>query len=256
MSTVYAFINQKGGVSKTTSAVNVGAALAIRGYRVLLIDLDPQGSLSVSTGYGDTTDLYTTYDVLKEKAEIVDAIQHKTDAVKPYDVMPTDIRLSGVDLELAAVPARELILKEAVAKIRQSYDYIFIDCPPSLGLLTVMGLTACDSVIIPVQSQYLALNGMSQLLNTVDIVKKRLNPQLEIMGVIITFYDGRQTLDREVLAQVSQAFPDKVFDTKLRKNVKLAEAPTFGKDIFAYDRRSLGAQQYEELAIEIENRGK
>lgn len=246
---VIAFINQKGGTGKTTTTLSVGAALARDGYKVLLIDIDPQGNLTTSAGLKELADNDpTVYEVLKGDADINDAIKCKAGA---YDILPTDIRQSGADIELASVPGRELLLKEAIETLKGNYDYILIDCPPSLSIITLMGLTACNSVIIPVQAQYLALNGMAQLIHTIELVKKRMNPHIEIGGVVITMYDNRKTLDKEILENVRAAFPDKVFNTLISNNVSLAEAPAFGMDIYEYKPDSKGAQQYEALTDEI-----
>lgn len=249
-----AFINQKGGTGKTTTTLSVGAALARDGYKVLLIDIDPQGNLTTSAGLKELGDNEpTVYEVLKGEASINAAIKHKTGA---YDILPTDIRQSGADIELASVPGRELLLKEALEELKTAYDYVLIDCPPSLSIITLMGLTACNGVIIPVQAQYLALQGMAQLVHTIELVKKRMNPQIEIAGVVLTMYDGRKTLDKEILESVSAAFPDKVFKTLISNNVSLAEAPAFGMDIYEYKPDSKGAQLYEELTDEIIERVK
>lgn len=243
-----AFINQKGGTGKTTSALNVGAALARDGYKVLLIDIDPQGNLTTSAGLAELAENEpTVYEVLKG-SDINKAIRSKKGA---YDILPTDIRLSGADIELSAIAGRDYILKEAIESLKVEYDYILIDCPPSLSVITLMGLTASDSVIIPVQAQYLALKGMAQLIDTIKLVKKRMNTGLEIAGVLLTMYDGRKNLDREILENVKAAFPSKVFNTTISNNVALAEAPGFGMDIYEYKPDSKGALQYEQLTDEI-----
>jgi len=249
MSNILAFVNQKGGVGKTTTCLNVGAGLAREGKKVLLIDTDPQASLTISAGYGDIKDNETTvYEVLKAEADINDAIINKPVG---YDIVPTDIRLSGAEIELASVPGREMLLKEAIEKLNLRYDYILIDCPPSLSIITLMGLTACTQVIIPVQSQYLALNGMAQLIETIKLVKKRMNPQIEIGGVLATLYDNRKLLDKEVLESIQEAFPDQTYKTTISNSVALAEAPSFGNDIFEYKPTSKGALQYKDLVTEI-----
>lgn len=241
-------INQKGGVGKTTTALNVGAALALKGYKVLLIDTDAQGNLTTSAGLIIEDEAPTVYEVLKETANINAAIRTKSGA---YDVLPADIRLSGADIELSGIAGRELLLKEAIADLKKSYDYILIDCPPNLSIITLMALTACDSVVIPVQAHYLALNGMAQLVNTINLVKKRMNASIKIGGIVITMYDGRRTLDKEVVDNIRAAFPDKVFNTFIGNNIALAEAPASGKDIYEYSPNSKGAQQYAELTEEI-----
>lgn len=244
-----AFINQKGGTGKTTTTLSVGAALSRLGLTVLLVDIDPQGNLTTSAGLKEVpASDPTVLEVLKGLANINDAIKHKTGM---YDILPTDIRQSGADLELASVPGRELLLKEALDSLNKEYDYILIDCPPSLSIITLMALTACDSVIIPVQAQYLALNGMAQLMDTIQLVKKRMNPDIKIGGVVLTMYDNRKTLDREVLENIQKAFPNNTFKTCISNNVSLAEAPAFGMDIYEYKPDSKGAQQYTELTQEI-----
>jgi chromosome partitioning protein len=246
MTRVIAIANQKGGVGKTTSSINIGAGLARSGKRVLLVDLDPQGNLTVSLGIAAHELTATLYELLKGE---VTATQATIKGL--YDVIPADIRLSGAELELSSQPGREMILKEALQPIQANYDYILIDCPPSLGLITLNGLTAAKEIFIPLQAEFLALNGMAQLLNTIKAVQKRLNPQLDITGIITTLYDSRKNLNKEVLEKIQEYFPDKAFKTLIRDNVALAEAPSFGKDIFDYRSDSNGATDYKELCSEI-----
>lgn len=245
---IIAFVNQKGGVGKTTTALNVGAGLAREGKKVLLIDTDPQGSLTISAGIQLKDGDPTVYEVLKG-TDINTAIQ--TVKSGKYNILPADIMLSGADIELSSVPGREMILREAIGQLKKDYDYILIDCPPSLSIITLMGLTAANSVIVPVQAQYLALNGMAQLIDTINLIRKRMNPQLEIGGVLATLYDPRKLSDREVLENITTAFPDKIFKTTISSGVALAEAPSFGKDIFEYKPKSKGAEQYKALVTEI-----
>lgn len=247
---VIAFVNQKGGVAKTTSALNIGAALAIEGKRVLLIDLDPQGSLSKCAGFRDLDNAPTTYEVIKGEADINSAIMTKQ-GVAAYDLLPTDIRMSGAEIELISVPGRDTLLREALEGLKKPYDYILIDCSPSLNILTLMALTAANELIIPVAAQYMPLDGMAQLLPTVELVKKRLNKGLEVGGVIITMYDSRRSLDKEIIEAVRAKFPSQTFKTVVKNNSKLAEAPTFGKDIFEYEPKSSGAEAYRAIAKEI-----
>lgn len=247
---IIAFVNQKGGVAKTTSALNMGAALAIEGKRVLLIDLDPQGSLTKCAGFRDIDDDPTTYEVIKGEADINRAIKTKQ-GVAAYDVLPTDIRFSGAEIELISVPGRDTLLREALEAVATPYDYVLIDCSPSLNILTLMALTAANSVIIPVAAQYMPLDGMAQLLPTIDLVRKRLNRGLKIGGVIVTMYDSRRSLDREIIGAIKAKFPTETFKTIVRNNSKLAEAPTYGRDIFEYAPKSSGAEAYRALALEL-----
>lgn len=249
---IIAFVNQKGGVGKTTTTLNVGAGLANTGKRVLLIDTDPQGNLTISAGINIKQDMPTIYEVLKDKATLEQATQ-RTDK---YSVVPADIMLSGADIELSNIPGRELLLKEAIEQVApDTYDYVLIDCPPSLSLITIMALTAANSVIVPVQSHYLALNGIAQLTETMQLIKKRMNPQLVLGGVVATQYDNRLLLHKEVLESLQEAFPGKVFNTTISNSVALAEAPSYGKDIFQYKPTSKAAKQYAALADEIMKRG-
>lgn len=243
---ILAFINQKGGTGKTTTALNVGAALARKGYKVLLIDADAQGNLTTCAGYQIEDSDQTLYEILKGQADINDTIK----AGAAYDVIPTDIRLSAADLELAGVAGRELLLKEAIAELKRPYDFILIDCPPSLSIIPLMALAACDKVIIPVQAAYLPLNGLAQLTDTIALVKKRLNKGIEIGGIVVTMY-SRKNLAAEVAESIREAFPDKIFNTTIPDNVALAEAPAAGKDIFEYQPTSKGAAAYAALAEEI-----
>ena len=245
---VISFVNQKGGVAKTTSCVNIGASLADQGETVLLIDLDAQGSLSTSTGLREIgADELTTYEVLKG-ADIKEATRTLSEGLS---VLPTDIRLSGAEIELSSVPGREFLLREALSEFESVFDYVLIDCPPSLGVLTLIALTASDGVIVPVKADYLALKGMSQLVDVISVVKRRMNPGLEIVGVIATFFNSRRNLDQQIVDQIETFFPGKLFETKISQNTALAEAPSQGKNIFEYDSRSKGAQQYRTLAEEL-----
>lgn len=245
---VISFVNQKGGVAKTTSCVNIGASLADQGKHVLLIDLDAQGSLSTSTGLKEIgADELTVYEVLKG-ADIKEATRTLSEGLS---VLPTDIRLSGAEIELSSVPGREFLLREALSEFESVFDYVLIDCPPSLGVLTLIALTASDGVIVPVKADYLALKGMSQLVDVINVVKRRMNPGLEIVGVIATFFNSRRNLDQQIVDQIETFFPGKLFETKISQNTALAEAPSQGKNIFEYDSRSKGAQQYRTLAEEL-----
>ena len=245
---VIAFVNQKGGVGKTTACQNIGAGLSNCGFKCLLIDLDPQSSLSIGYGFTniDAQDV-TTYEILKG-ADINAAIKPKKDNL---DILPTDLRLSGAELELASIPGREMLLKEALEKLNDAYDYVLIDCGPSLNILTLMALTASNEVIIPLELQYYALNGLAMLQDTISLVKKRMNPGLEVGGLIATFYDSRRNLDKAIIEAVDAALPGKRFDTMLTQNTKVAEAPSMGLDIFEYDPKGKGAAQYKALVDEL-----
>lgn len=249
---IITFLNQKGGTGKTTSCINLGAALSLCGLKCLLVDLDPQGNLSQSAGFDNLSDGdVTTYEVLK--GSNINAGIRSASAKEPYDVLPTDIRLSAGEIELVTVDRRNYLLRDALAQLEKKYDYVLIDCPPSLNIFTVMALIASTEVIIPVQAQYLPLKGVAQIRDTVTLVKKNFNPQLEITGVLLTFYNDRRNLDHDVLEALQQAFEGKVFETKISTNTKLAEAPSFGKDVISYSINSKGAQQYRQLAREVMN---
>lgn len=245
---VIAFLNQKGGSGKTTTALNIGAGIAQAGYKVLMIDSDPQGNLSTSAGLKLDEESITLYEVLKGEASINEAVHNINNN---YDLVPTDIRQSGADIELSGVIGRELLIKEAIADLKKEYDYILIDCPPSLSVITLMGLTACTNVIIPVQAQFLALQGMTQLLNTISLVKKRTNQGIKLTGVVLTMYDPRRSLDNTVQDKINAILPGKIFNTVIANNVSLAEAPAYGLDIYTYKNNSKGALQYAELTKEL-----
>jgi chromosome partitioning protein len=247
MSKVIAVTNHKGGVGKTTSTINIGAGLAKLGKRVLLIDLDPQANLSQSLGIKDPT--ATIYGAIRGEH----ALQPVT-VLKRLDVIPSTLDLSGAEIELSSETGREYILRELLDTVKGSYDYVIIDSPPSLGLLTVNALTSADEILIPLQAQYLALQGLSKLLEIVDKIQKRLNKGLRIGGVFITQYDSRKILNRNVVDSIQAHFKDTVFITKIRDNVALAEAPTQGQDIFRYAPTSYGAVDYLALCKEIVKR--
>ena len=246
---IITFLNQKGGVGKTTSCLNLGAALSLCGLKCLLMDVDPQGNLSQSAGYDELADGdVTTYEVLN--GEDINRAIHKRES---YDVLPTDIRLSAGEIELISIDRRNYLLKDALAQLRTFYDFVLIDCPPSLNIFTLMALTAATEVIIPVQAQYLPLKGVAQIRDTVELVKDRFNPELEITGVLLTFFNERRSLDRDVLEVLEQAFEGKVFETKISTNTKIAEAPSHGKDVINYSKNSKGSIQYRKLAEELIN---
>lgn len=248
---IIAFANQKGGVGKTTTTANLGAAMANKGCKVLLVDMDPQGNLSVTSGVKAHELETTIYEVLKEEADINETIIHVDRPNGDIDLVPSNLSLSASETVLNAKPGREFLLKEALEKLENDYEYILIDCPPSLGLLTINALSAAKEYIIPLASEYLALYGTSQLLQVVEIVRKRINPDLEMLGVVITQYDGRKIHCRDIVEQIQEHFGDKVFKTMIRSNISLTEAPSFGQDIFIYKDSSSGADDYRALAEEV-----
>ncbi|HAJ9613269.1 TPA: ParA family protein [Listeria monocytogenes] len=249
MSKVIALANQKGGVGKTTSSVNLSSSLAFLGKKVLLVDIDPQGNASSGVGVNKGEIEHCIYDVLVDDVAIQDVLQ-KTD-LDNLNVIPAIIQLAGAEVELVPAISREIRLKKAIDSIRDDYDYVIIDCPPSLGLLTLNALTAADSVLIPVQCEYYALEGLSQLLNTIRIVQKHLNEDLQIEGVLLTMLDARTNLGIQVIEEVKKYFQNKVFNTIIPRNVRLSEAPSHGKPILLYDAKSKGAEVYLELAKEV-----
>ena len=245
---VIAFTNWKGGVGKTTTCVNLSAYLVEAGNRVLIIDLDPQGNASSGVGIEKQQGIKTIYDLLCDQCDITDAV-HLT-AIKGLEIIPSNVDLAGAEEELVRVSGRERILKGIVDKIRNSYDYICIDCPPSLGLLPVNALTAADSLIIPIQCEFYALEGIAQLIHTVKLIKKRLNTELMIDGVLLTM-EGRGNLTEQVSAEILKYFGKTVFKTRIPRNIRLAEAPSHGKPITLYDRRCAGAIAYQSLCKEF-----
>lgn len=247
MSQVISISNHKGGVGKTTSAINIGAGLNKLGKKILLIDLDPQANLSQSLALTDQE--RTIYGALRGEYKL-----QPVQIIKGLDIIPSTLDLSGAEIELSGEAGREYILSELIEPIRSGYDYIIIDCPPSLGLLTVNSFTASDLVFIPLQAHYLALQGLAKLLEVIDKIKKRLNKEIEVGGVIITQYDSRKVLNRDVVATIEAHFKDKVFKTKVRDNIALAEAPAQGVDIFRYQAKSYGAEDYLSLCKEILNK--
>ena len=246
------FVNQKGGVGKTTSCLNIAAALYKAGKRVLTIDMDAQGSLTKSSGVTELSqETATVSEELTGKCTASEAVMRRDE--QP-DLLPSDIRLSGTEVELIGAAGRDFILKEALEPLSEQYDYILIDCSPSLSVLTLMALTASNGLIIPVSAQYMVLDGIVQLLQTTDIVKRRMNPGLHLTGVIITLYDARRSLDKSILKATADKFGDAVFPDIVKYNSKIAEAPAYGKDILTYAPHSPGASAYEAIAKEIVRR--
>lgn len=249
MGKVIAFANQKGGVGKTTTAVNVSAGMGVTEVKTLLIDIDPQANASSGLGIDVANVENTIYEVLVNDMDIHETI---IETEIPYlDLVPSNPRLVGAEVELVSMLTREKILDSALGGLRDQYEFIMIDCPPSLGLLTINSLTATDSVLIPIQCEYYALEGLSQLLNTIRLVQKNLNKNLEIEGVIITMFDSRLNLSKQVAEEVRSYFKDKVYDTVINRNVRLGEAPSFGKPIILYDATSTGAKNYMDLVEEM-----
>lgn len=254
MGKVIAVANQKGGVGKTTSAVNIAAGLGICEKNTLLIDIDPQGNATSGVGIDKRTIPVSAYDVLINGVTANEAVFQ---TVYPrLDILPSSLDLAAADLALADMPNREFILKNAVSTVRGYYDYIIIDCPPSLGLVTINALSLADTVLVPIQCEFYALEGLSQLMSTVRIVKRKYNPLLDIEGVLLTMYDGRLNLTQQVVEEVKKFFPKKVFSTVIPRSVRISEAPSHGKPIMYYDRSNKGSDAYMALANEIIRRNK
>ena len=248
MGKIISIANQKGGVGKTTTTVNLSTILAKKGKKVLLIDTDPQGNATSGLGVSKEVEL-SVYDILIGDTEFDETLQET--AIKNLKVCPSNISLAGAEVQLVSMMSREQRLKTKLDKIKDQYDYILIDCPPSLGLVTLNAFTASDSVLIPVQCEYFALEGLGQLLNTVNLVKKHLNKNLEIEGALLTMYDARTNLSNQVVKEVKKYFEDKVYKTVIPRNVRLSEAPSYGMPITIYDPRSKGAKAYEKFAKEL-----
>lgn len=250
MGKAIAIFNQKGGVGKTTTNINLAACLALKGKRVLILDIDPQGNTTSGIGLSKKELGNTSYEILVE-----DGIDPKSaiinTSVENLDIIPASVQLAGAEVELIKIKGREKRLKVAIDAVKDDYDYLFIDCPPSLGLLTINSLTAVDSVLIPIQCEFYALEGVSQLMSTIDIVKKNMNPDLEIQGVILSMFDGRTNLSIQVVEEVKKYFKEKVYTTVIPRNVRLAEAPSYGMPIMQYDPKSTGAAAYMEFADEF-----
>lgn len=249
MGKTVAIVNQKGGVGKTTSAVNLTASLGSKGYKILLVDIDPQGNSTSGLGINKRALKNSSYNVLIGDSSAEEAII-KTEYDNVY-VMPSSMDLAGAELELVEISKRESKLKNALALIKDKFDFIFLDCPPSLGLITLNGLCAADTLLVPIQCEFYALEGLSQLISTVRTVKRLYNPYIEIEGVLLTMYDGRLNLTQQVVDEVKKCFPKKVYSTFIPRNVRLSEAPSYGQPVLYYDKASKGSKAYNDLADEF-----
>lgn len=254
MGKTIAIANQKGGVGKTTTSINLSASLAAKGKKVLVIDTDPQGN--TTSGYGvEKNDLdNTVYELMLSECSIKECILK--DVIDGVSIIPSNVNLAAAEIELIGVDRKEYILKREVEWIKDSFDYIIIDCPPSLSMLTINAMTTADTVLVPIQCEYYALEGLSQLIHTINLVKERLNPDLDIEGVVFTMYDSRTNLSMQVVENVKSNLSQKVFQTLIPRNIRLAEAPSYGMPINAYDPKSAGAEAYMQLAEEVINGGK
>lgn len=252
---IISIFNQKGGVGKTTTAINLSSYLAMQGYKILNIDIDPQGNTTSGLGFDKRTINESIYDVLTSDVSL-DEVMKKCELVDNFYIIPSTMELAGAEVELIDKPNRENILKEKIKKLNEKFDFIFIDCPPSLGLLTINALTLSNSVLIPIQCEFYALEGVGQLVNTIQLVKRSLNKNIEVEGVIMSMYDGRTKLSNEVVNEVRKYFKDKVYDVTIPRNIRLAEAPSFGLPIMLYDDKCRGAEAYENLTKEFLKRQK
>lgn len=248
MNRIISFANQKGGVGKTTTCVNVASFMALMGKKVLLVDLDPQGNATSNLGFSKDGKFNSIYQVMSEEKPVEEAIYETK--VQNLSIIPANIDLAGVEVELVYMNQREFVIKKIFEKIKNNYDYITIDCPPSLGLLTINAFTASDAVIIPIQCEFFALEGLSQLMNTIRLVKKKLNPNIAVDGVVLTMRDSRSNLGKQVAEEISKFFAGSVFKTTIPRNVRLAEAPSYGEPICIYDKNCVGAKAYKALVEE------
>ena len=249
MGRVIAVANQKGGVGKTTTAINLSACLAEKGQKVLAIDMDPQGNMTSGLGIDKDEVEKNIYDLMIGQVGVEEVLQKE--AIENLDIIPTSIDLSAAEIELIGVDDKEFIIRNAIAPIKDNYEYIIIDCPPSLSMLTINAMTTADSVLVPIQCEYYALEGLSQLIHTIDLIKERLNPKLEIEGVVFTMYDARTNLSLQVVENVKENLDKNIYKTIIPRNVRLAEAPSYGMPINMYDSRSAGAEAYRYLAEEV-----
>lgn len=249
MGRIIAVANQKGGVGKTTTATNLSACLAEKGKKVLAIDIDPQGNMTSGLGVDKNQLDETVYDLILDECTLEDCLQK--DVLENLALIPSNVNLAGAEIELIGVEDKEFILKEAVDQVKEQYDFIIIDCPPSLNTLTVNAMTTADTVLVPIQCEYFALEGLSQLIHTIDLVRERLNPSLKIEGVVFTMYDARTNLSLQVVENVKENLQQTVYKSIIPRNVRLAEAPSHGKPITLYDSKSAGAEAYRDLADEV-----
>ena len=249
MGKIISIANQKGGVGKTTTSINLTAALADAGKKVLIVDVDPQGNTTSGFGVDKNEQENTVYELLLDECTVNEAVLH--DIYPGVDMIPSNINLAAAEIELIGIEYKEFILRDALDYVRDDYDFILLDCPPSLNVLTVNAMTASDTVIVPIQCEYYALEGLSQLIHTINLVKSRLNPKLDIEGIVFTMYDGRTNLSQQVVENVKENVDQKIYQTVIPRNIRLAEAPSYGEPITTYEPKSAGAVAYRNLALEV-----